>query len=42
MLGAVALTGGFAKPTPTPTPTIRASLELPSTLELDTVDRAGA
>ena len=37
-LGAVALTGGFSRSTPTPT--IRASLDLPPTLELDAVDRA--
>ena len=37
-LGVVALTGGFSKPPPTPT--IRASFDLPQTLELETVDRS--
>ncbi len=37
-LGVVALTGGFSKPPPTPT--IRASFDLPQTLELETIDRS--
>ena len=37
-LGAMALTGGFSKPPPTPA--IRAYLNLPQALELDTVDRS--